>query len=79
MGRGQVSLTAIYLKSREGYVGFIEELPGVNSYGHTLDEARAMLRSLAAVVFDEERRGSEEMLADLEVVREAHSLEFPPD
>ena len=48
-----VALTAIYLRSSEGYVGFIEELPGINSYGHSIDEARDMLRSLAAVVFDE--------------------------
>jgi predicted RNase H-like HicB family nuclease len=75
--RARVALTAVYLKSGDGYVGFIEELPGINSYGHTLEEARGMLRSLAVVVFDEERRGAEEMIAGLQVVREAFSLEYP--
>jgi predicted RNase H-like HicB family nuclease len=77
MDRAQVALTAVYLKSGQGYVGFIEELPGVNSYGHTLDEARTMLRRLALVIFDEERRGAEEMIAGLEVVRETISLDYP--
>jgi predicted RNase H-like HicB family nuclease len=75
--RVQVVLTAVYLQTGDGYVGFIEELPGVNAYGHTLEEAREMLRRLAAVVFDEERRGAEEMITGLQVVREAFNLEYP--
>jgi predicted RNase H-like HicB family nuclease len=69
-----MAFTAVYLKSSHGYVGFIEELPGVNSSGRTLEEARDMLRTLAAVVFDEERRGAEELIAGKEVVREPFFL-----
>jgi predicted RNase H-like HicB family nuclease len=65
------SFTAIYLKSRGGYVGFIGELPGVSSYGRSLDEARTMLARLAQTVFEEERRGAEEALAGKDVVRES--------
>lgn len=75
--RVQVALTAIYVKSAGGYVGFVEELPGLNAYGHSIDEARAMLRSLAEVVFNEERRYSEELIAGREVVRETFSLVIP--
>lgn len=71
MDQPEVLFTAVYLKSRHGYVGFVEELPGVNSQGQTLDEARANLRRLAAVVFEEERAQSAEMLVGKEVVREA--------
>jgi predicted RNase H-like HicB family nuclease len=74
MEQGLMAFTAVYLKSGNGYVGFVEELPGVNSSGRTLDEARAALRKLAAVVFDEERREAEELLAGKEVVREAFTL-----
>jgi predicted RNase H-like HicB family nuclease len=66
-----MSFTAVYLKARHGYVGFVEELPGVNSHGQTLDEARTNLRRLAVVVFEEERVQSAEMLAGKDVVREA--------
>lgn len=70
MEQGTLAFTAVYLKSKHGYVGFIEELPGVNSSGRTLAEARATLQQLAAVVFDEERREAEELIAGKEVVRE---------
>ena len=40
------------------------------THGRTIDEARDTLQKLAAVVFDEERRGAEEMIAGKEVVRE---------
>lgn len=71
MEQPEMAFTAVYLKARHGYVGFVEELPGVNSQGQTLEEARANLHRLAAVVFEEERAQSAEMLAGKEVVREA--------
>jgi predicted RNase H-like HicB family nuclease len=65
-----MALIAVYLKARHGYVGFVEELPGVNAHGATLDETRAALRGMMSVVFEEERRAVEEQLAGREVVRE---------
>ena len=38
-----MKLTAVYMKVPEGYVAFIEELPGANTQGATLDEARTNL------------------------------------
>lgn len=73
----KLAFTAVYLRSDHGYVGFVEELPGVNSHGRTLGEAREMLQNLAALVFDEERRESRELLAGKEVVRESFSLPMP--
>ena len=64
-------------KSNHGYIGFIEELPGVNSHGRTLDEARETLQKLAAVVFDEERREAEELIAGKDVVRESFFVPIP--
>jgi len=77
MEQGKMAFTAVYLKSNHGYVGFIEELPGVNSHGRTLDEARETLHELAVVIFDEERRGVREMLAGKEVVRENFGVPLP--
>jgi predicted RNase H-like HicB family nuclease len=77
MEQGQIAFTAVYLKANNGYVGFIEELPGVNSHGRTLDEARDTLRKLAAVVFDEERREAEELIAGKDVVRENFVVPLP--
>jgi predicted RNase H-like HicB family nuclease len=35
-----MKLTAIYMRVPEGYVAFIEELPGANTQGATIEEAR---------------------------------------
>jgi predicted RNase H-like HicB family nuclease len=77
MEQGRLAFTAVYLKSNHGYIGFIEELPGVNSHGRTLDEARDTLQKLAAVVFDEERREAEELIAGKDVVRENFVVPIP--
>src|SRR5258708_31662291 len=77
MEQGRLAFTAVYLKSNSGYIGFIEELPGVNSHGRTLDEARDTLQNLAAVAFDEERREAEELIAGKDVVRESFFVPIP--
>ena len=77
MNHGQMAFTAVFLRNRHGYVGFIEELPGVNSHGRTLKEARETLQQLAAVVFDEERREAEELIAGKDVVRENFVVPIP--
>jgi predicted RNase H-like HicB family nuclease len=77
METGRLAFTAVYLKSNSGYIGFIEELPGVNSHGRTIEEARETLQKLAAVVFDEERRGAEELIAGKDVVRESFFVPIP--
>jgi predicted RNase H-like HicB family nuclease len=70
MEQPEIAFTAVFLKGRHGYTGFVEELPGVNSQGQTLEEARSNLQRLASVVFDEERALSAQLLEGKEVVRE---------
>jgi predicted RNase H-like HicB family nuclease len=77
MEKPELAFTAVYLKGKFGYTGFVEELPGVNSQGQTLEEARRNLERLAAVVFDEERKLSTELLAGKEVVRESFRVLLP--
>lgn len=36
-----MNFTAVYMKVLEGYIAFVEELPGANTQGGTLEEARA--------------------------------------
>jgi len=36
----QLQLTAVYMRVPEGYVAFVEELPGANTQGATLEDAR---------------------------------------
>jgi len=77
MEQPELAFTAVFLKDKHGYTGFVEELPGVNSHGQTIEEARANLWSLAAVVFDEEKKLSKEMLQGRDVVREQFKVAIP--
>ena len=45
-----MKLTAIFQKVPEGYIGFVEELPGANTQGATLDEVRSNLNEAAELV-----------------------------
>jgi predicted RNase H-like HicB family nuclease len=65
-----LELTAVYRKVAEGYIGFIEELPGANTQGRTLEEARANLRAAAELVLEANRDLARQNLEDAEVVRE---------
>ena len=78
MQHGVMAFTAVFLKSKHGYVGFIEELPHVNSYGSTIEEARRMLQELIGLVFDAARKGSRELIAGRELVREAFVIPLAP-
>jgi predicted RNase H-like HicB family nuclease len=66
----QMSLTAVFLKVPEGYIAFAEELPGANTQGGTLEEARANLTEAVAMVLDANRTLSAESLEGAEVIRE---------
>jgi len=66
----RVELTAVFRKVPEGYVAFIEELPGANSQGATLDEARENLREAAELVLEANRALTEEGLTGQDVIRE---------
>jgi predicted RNase H-like HicB family nuclease len=43
-------LTAVFRKMPEGDIAFVEELPGANTQGATLEEARANLREAVTLV-----------------------------
>jgi predicted RNase H-like HicB family nuclease len=66
----QLQLTAVFQKVPDGYIGFIEELPGANTQGATLDEARANLTEAVHLVFEANRALTEEALKGQSVIRE---------
>jgi predicted RNase H-like HicB family nuclease len=66
----ELILTAVYRKVPEGYIGFIEELPGANTQGATLEEARENLKEAVSLVMEANRALSEESVKGEEVIRE---------
>ena len=55
--------TAVYIEVPEGFAAFVEELPGANSQGATLAEARENLQEAIALVLDANRTLAEEAIA----------------
>jgi len=53
------TLTAVFQKVRGGYVAFVEELPGANTQGKTLAEARANLEEAIHMVLKANREMAE--------------------
>jgi predicted RNase H-like HicB family nuclease len=65
-----VKLTAVFQKVPEGYIGFVEELPGANTQGTTLEEARDGLAEAVELVLEANRALSQESIQGQEVIRE---------
>lgn len=74
MAKIAMKLTAVYMKVQEGYVAFIEELPGANTQGETLDEARENLNEAVALVLEANRALAEQSLEGATVIRETFVL-----
>ncbi|MHB8205529.1 MAG: type II toxin-antitoxin system HicB family antitoxin [Desulfomonilaceae bacterium] len=69
-----MKLTAVFRKVPEGYIGFVEELPGANTQGETLEETKRNLLEAISMVMETNRSLSEETLLGQEVIREALDL-----
>ncbi len=69
-----VELTAVFRHVPEGFVAFVEELPGANAQGATLEEARLNLQEAVLLVLEANRALSEEELANAPVIRERFHL-----
>jgi predicted RNase H-like HicB family nuclease len=71
----QFEFTAVFKEAPEGgYVAFVEELPGANTQGETLDEARENLREAVGLVLESNRLLAEQDLAGAKVIREPLKL-----
>ncbi|MFW6358899.1 MAG: type II toxin-antitoxin system HicB family antitoxin [Chroococcales cyanobacterium] len=70
----QIKLTKIFQKVPEGYIGFVEELPGANTQADTLEEARSNLEEAIELVLEANRQLAEEQLQGQDVIRESVNL-----
>lgn len=67
----RIEFTAVFQKVPEGYIGFVEELPGANTQGETLEEARQNLEEAIQMVLEANRSLAEEGLLGQDVIRES--------
>ena len=66
----KLRLTAVFEKVPEGYIGYVEELPGANTQAATLEEARTNLSEAVELVLDANRTLAEERLGTRDVIKE---------
>ena len=69
-----MTLTAVFLEVPEGFNAFVEELPGANTQGATLDEARENLAEAVELVLEANREMAERSLAGRSARREPFAL-----
>ena len=58
------ALTAVFEKSPQGYIGYVEELPGANTQGSTLKETKANLVEATQLVSQANRQLAEEEISN---------------
>jgi predicted RNase H-like HicB family nuclease len=71
-----VHLTAVFEPAEEGgFIAYVEELPGANTQGETLDEARENLLDAVRELLAANRESAEQQLAGRAVIREPLELD----
>jgi predicted RNase H-like HicB family nuclease len=71
MATQTLTFTAVFEPAEEGgYIAFVEELPGANTQGETLEEARENLAEAVALILEVNREAAERELAGRQVIRE---------
>lgn len=65
------TLTAIFEKSPQGYIGYVEELPGANAQGATLKETKRNLIEAIRLVLEANRQLTEENISGKDIIKES--------
>jgi predicted RNase H-like HicB family nuclease len=64
------NFTAVFEQDGDWWIGYVEELPGANTQGQTLDEARENLKEAVALILEANRELAEREIAGRKVVKE---------
>lgn len=61
--------TAIFERADDWYIGYVEELPGANTQGKTLEEARENLQEAIELILRSNRELAEKELSGKKFIR----------
>ena len=67
-------LTAVYRKVKNGYIAYVEEIPGVNTQGSDLEEAKENLLDALKLVLETNRELAEKETKGEKVIKEKISI-----
>ena len=68
--------TAVYKKSGKWYLGWVEEIPGVNTQGRTLKEAKENLKEALYLILETNKLINQKESYGKKVIREPLSVSF---
>ena len=69
-------LTAVYRRVKEGYIAYVEEIPGVNTQGTDLKEAKENLLDALRLVLEVNKELAEKELEGRDVLKEKISIDL---
>ena len=62
--------TAVYEQEGEWWIGYVEELPGANTQGRTLEEARENLKEAVQLIIEANRELARREAEGRSIIRE---------
>ena len=65
-----MKLTAVFKESKYGYIGYIEEIPGANTQGKTIEETKQNLLEAVQLVFEANREIAEQDMDNQFIIKE---------
>ncbi|MDQ2807804.1 MAG: type II toxin-antitoxin system HicB family antitoxin [Chloroflexota bacterium] len=68
------TFTAVFEQTENWWIAYVEELPGANTQGATLEEARENLREAVQLIVEANRELARNVTAGKSVIREALSV-----
>jgi predicted RNase H-like HicB family nuclease len=67
----------VIVRDEDWYVAWAEELPGANTQGRTVEEAKANLKEAIQLILEARREADDEELAGQVVLREPVTVSLP--
>jgi predicted RNase H-like HicB family nuclease len=66
----QQQFTAIYCQDKDYFLGWVEEIPGVNTQGKTLEEAKENLKEALELILETNREISSQRIINMKIIKE---------
>lgn len=67
--------TAIYEKVPKGYIGYVQEIPGVNTQGDTIEETRENIKEALELILQCREKAFEQETSGKEIINESISVD----
>ena len=65
-----MKFTAVYKKTKKWYLGWVEEIPGVNTQGRTLKEAKSNLKEALKLILETNKLLSKKLMTKTKIIKE---------